>query len=174
MVDVAEIQAAYYMVAATGVLIAAIYYIVNMRATLATRRISLAESISSRLVNLDGYRMYFEMRDWEWEDYEDFRRKYGSVDSNAVRFTLWNSYNELGSMLRKGLVKAEDLYDLGMYGIIFFWVQFKPIVEETRKRYNGLDYLRDLEFLANEMMRIKLSRDPSFLDAHPERGFTPQ
>ena len=31
MVDLAEIQAAYYMVAATGVLVAAIYYIYNMR-----------------------------------------------------------------------------------------------------------------------------------------------
>ena len=32
MVDLAEIQAAYYMVAATGVLVAAIYYVYNMRA----------------------------------------------------------------------------------------------------------------------------------------------
>ena len=31
MVDLAEIQAAYYMVAATGVLVAAIYYVYNMR-----------------------------------------------------------------------------------------------------------------------------------------------
>jgi hypothetical protein len=31
LVDLAEIQAAYYMVAATGVLVAAIYYVYNMR-----------------------------------------------------------------------------------------------------------------------------------------------
>ena len=31
MVDLAEIQAVYYLVAATGVLVAAIYYISNMR-----------------------------------------------------------------------------------------------------------------------------------------------
>jgi hypothetical protein len=30
MVDLAEIQAAYYMVAATGVLVAAIYYVMNL------------------------------------------------------------------------------------------------------------------------------------------------
>jgi hypothetical protein len=33
MVDLSEIQAAYYMVAVTGVLVAAIYYVLNMRAT---------------------------------------------------------------------------------------------------------------------------------------------
>ena len=33
MVDLAEIQAAYYMVAATGVLVAAVYYILNIRTT---------------------------------------------------------------------------------------------------------------------------------------------
>ena len=33
MVDLAEIQTAYYLVAATGVLVAAIYYISNIRAT---------------------------------------------------------------------------------------------------------------------------------------------
>jgi hypothetical protein len=34
MVELAEIQAVYYMMAATGVLIAAIYYVLNMKATL--------------------------------------------------------------------------------------------------------------------------------------------
>lgn len=38
MVELAEIQVAYYMVAATGVLIAAAYYVLNMRATLQTRQ----------------------------------------------------------------------------------------------------------------------------------------
>ena len=41
MVELAEIQAAYYMVAATGVLVAAIYYVFNMRATLQTRQAQL-------------------------------------------------------------------------------------------------------------------------------------
>jgi len=31
MVDLAEIQAAYYMVAATGFLVAAVFYILNLR-----------------------------------------------------------------------------------------------------------------------------------------------
>jgi hypothetical protein len=50
MVELAEIQTAYYMVAATGVLIAAIYYIFNMRATLQTRQ---AQLFTQYLNNMD-------------------------------------------------------------------------------------------------------------------------
>ena len=41
MVGLTEIQTAYYMVAATGVLIAAVYYVLNMRVTLQTRQAQL-------------------------------------------------------------------------------------------------------------------------------------
>jgi hypothetical protein len=41
MVDLAEIQAAYYMVAATGVLVAAIYYVLNLRNTIDNRKAQL-------------------------------------------------------------------------------------------------------------------------------------
>ena len=165
MVDLAEIQAAYYMIAATGVLIAAIYYVLNMRATLETRRIGLIDSIMSRTINKDGFRSYFELMNYDWRDYGDFERKYGSdndVVAAATRFENWHSYNSIGTMIRKGMVRAEDLYDMGMFGVTFIWEKYKPIIEENRRRYNGKDHLRDLEYLADEMMRVKLVRDPSY------------
>ena len=62
MVDLAEIQAA------TGVLVAAIYYVLTMRATqrnmnltLETRRIGLIDNLSTRIVNMEGMRSYFEL-----------------------------------------------------------------------------------------------------------------
>jgi len=41
MVDLAEIQAAYYMVAATGVLMAAIYCTFNIRQSIPNRKAQL-------------------------------------------------------------------------------------------------------------------------------------
>jgi len=41
MVSFEEIQAAYYMVAATGVLVAAVYYILNMRVAQKTSKQTL-------------------------------------------------------------------------------------------------------------------------------------
>ena len=48
MVGFEEIQAAYYMVAATGVLVAAIYYVFKMRTTLQTRQARLFMQLYDR------------------------------------------------------------------------------------------------------------------------------
>jgi hypothetical protein len=165
MVDLAEIQAAYYMVAATGVLVAAIYYILNMKATLETRRIGLIENISTHVANEEGQKRFLELMSYEWTDYEDFNRKYGSENNEnaaAKRFAIWNDFNTIGMIVRKGMVKVEDIYNMGMGGLPLFWEKYKPIVEETRRRYNGKEYCRDMEYLAVEMLKYVQSRDPSY------------
>jgi hypothetical protein len=48
MVDLAEIQAAYYMVAATGVLVAAVYYVMTIRTT----QRNLKENLETRQTQL--------------------------------------------------------------------------------------------------------------------------
>jgi hypothetical protein len=66
-------------------------------------------------------------------------------------------------MLRKGIVERKDLYDhFSSTGFIQFWAKYKSVVEEGRKRLNGQDWLRDLEYLADEMLKEKLERDPSY------------
>jgi len=37
-----------------------------------------------------------------------------------------------------------------------------PIMEETRRRYNGKEYCRDMEYLAVEMLKYIQLRDPSY------------
>ena len=165
MVTIEEIQAAYYMVAATGVLVAAAYYILNMKATLETRRIGLIENISTHVANEEGQKRYFELMNYKWTDYEDFDKKYGSEnnpEAAAKRLAMWTDFNTVGMLVRKGMVKAGDVYDMGMGGVPFFWEKYKPIVEETRRRYNGKEYCRDIEFLAGEMVKYVQSRDPSY------------
>ena len=82
MVTMEEIQAAYYMVAATGVLVAAGYYVLNMKATLETRRIGVIENMMNNMTSYEGNRNLIELLNYEWTDYEDFEKKYGS-DNNA-------------------------------------------------------------------------------------------
>jgi hypothetical protein len=178
LVDLAEIQAAYYMVAATGVLVAAVYYVMTLKTTqrnqelmlkaqqqnLETRRIGLMDSIIARSINKEAMRSIFELLRYEWSDYGDFERKYGSennVEAAATRYAVWHAYDSIGMMLRKGMVEAEDIYDVGSFSL-FLWVKFKPVIEENRRRYNGESYLKDFEYLYEEMMKVKLSRDPSY------------
>jgi hypothetical protein len=172
MVDLALLQSVSYIAGALGVCVAAFYYVVNLRVqqmnmknTLETRRIGLVDSITARNIDRLGTRDYFELLRYEWKDYEDFERKYGSennVEAASTRYAFWNSYNSIGAMLRKGIVEAEDLYDGGLHGATFIWPKYKPVIEEIRRRYFGQGYLRDFEYLSLEMTRIAKERDPSY------------
>ncbi len=96
-------------------------------------------------------RNFFELMNYEWKDYEDFERKYGSddhVDAAAKRLAMWHNLNAVGGTLRNGVLGAEDCYDAGMHSyVVYTWAKYKPIIEENRRRYNGKDYLRELGVL---------------------------
>ena len=84
MVGFEEIQAAYYMVAATGVLVAAIYYVMNLRAqktnmkaTLDTRQAQLLMQIYQRFSETDFMRKWvYTIYIMNYSDIDDFDQKY--------------------------------------------------------------------------------------------------
>ena len=138
----------------------------NMRQTLETRQISLIDNMVTRSMGEQGFRNLFELLRYEWKDYEDFEKKYGSennVEASAKRFAIWQEFNLIGLMLRKGLVEADDLFDMGMQGVLFLWEKYKSIIEEERKRYLGKNFLSDFEYLANRMLKVVQERDAAYM-----------
>lgn len=156
-----------------GVLAGFSYYVLtvrasqrNMRRTLETRQISLIDNIVTRSMGEQGFKNFFELMRYEWTDYEDFERKYGSennVEATAKRFSVWQDYNLIGLMLRKRLVEPDDLFDMGVQGVIFLWEKYKLIVAEERKRYLGNNFLRDFEYLAGEMLKVVQQRESTYI-----------
>ena len=126
----------------------------------------MLDTVGTRLSSEEGMKRYYELMSYERTDYADYNRKYGSennLEATAKRTAQWNSYNRFGMMLRRGFVNVGELYDMGNPGIVYFWAKYKPIVEESRKRFTGKDYCRDMEFLAGEMLKYMQLKDPSFL-----------
>ena len=151
------------LVTATSVTVAAIY-IMNLRETRKTRKMQfLQQNLTS--LGVEGYKQYVTLMNMEWRDYDDFERKYGSdnnVEATAKRFSLWVEFNSMGAMVRKGMIRAEDLYDMGLTSPVYFWAKYMPIIEENRRRYNGEGYLRDFEYLAGELLRVMKEHDPTY------------
>jgi hypothetical protein len=160
-------------IAIFGVLAGFSYYVLtvkssqrNMRQTLETRQISLIDNMVTRSMSEQGFKNFFELLRYEWKDFEDFEKKYGSennVEATAKRFSVWQDYNLIGLMLRKGLVGADDLFDMGVQGVIFLWDKYKSVIEEERRRYMSKNFLRDFEYLAGEMFRIVKERDRTYM-----------
>jgi len=178
MVDIALLQSVSYIAGASGVCIAAIFYVLNLRIsqrnqeltlkaqqqTLETRKLQFVTNITNQLNSEEGHRRYIELMNMEWKDYDDFERKYGSdynLDNYAKRMSVWQTYNTLGMLVREKLVEPELLYPI-LGGVLNHWSKFKDVIKEQRKRYGSEDDLSDFEFLFNEMYRVALSRDPSF------------
>ena len=155
-----EIQAAYYMVAATGVLVAAAYYIQNMRNL---EKIRKRDLIFQRLQpsSRDFVKSYHHvMRMTDWKTVKEWRQKYSHwVDPEAAAdwFYTVNHYNALGMLLKDGIVPADQIFQLySPVSIIQIYERFKPIISIGRTTTSGethSDMYAPYEFLYHEAKR---------------------
>ena len=161
MVSIEEIQAAYYMVAATGVLVAAGYYVLNMRATLETRQVQLFMDLYKTYSSKDNQKDRDAMQlTWKFDGIRDFIEKYGAInnpDEHAKWDTQIAQYVGIGVLVRRGMIKPDLVFDLINDSFTIFWEKFLPVIKEHRGGYLA-SYAQDAEYLYDEMRRIAAER----------------
>jgi hypothetical protein len=167
MVDLSEIQAAYYMVAATGVIVAAIYYILNIRTnktnqelmlkaqqqTLETRQAQLLMQIFDKISNKD-YREDFMETVWNWkfDSYEDYITNIGSNTEKVARLThVWDTLGGVGVLLENKLVDPKMVYHVLGWEPILCWEKYEPIIKEWGRRTGEPKMFPGFEFLYGEL-----------------------
>lgn len=164
MVSFEEIQATYYMVAATGVLVAAVYYILNMRATLQTRQAQLFIQLYTIFTSYEFKTKWNEiMNVWEWDDFEDFNAKYGLVSNPAEfsKFDLVGTFFEgIGVLIKRGLIDVTLVDDLMSGHIVWAWEKFEPLVKDYRIVMNWPQCLEWWEYLYHEVKNIMEKQHP--------------
>jgi len=170
LVDLAEIQAAYYMVAATGVLVAAIYYVYNMRAAERNKKIQLSISIADRIGSKEFQRDWVTLWKLDWKDTDDFLKKYdASVNTEASRehfaqrHSVWVLYNNVGYLLRKGLVDEDIVYNAAGWDAVDIWHRYWPIIDYYRRVETGPRWYENFEFLARAMWGMGKARGETSL-----------
>ena len=157
LVDLAEIQAAYYMVAATGVLIAAVFYVLNMRATLQTRQAQLFMPIYATFHEKEYQRGYYEVMNWQWSDFEDYQKKYSYQNNSEAamyRSILGAHLEGIGVLLRRRLIDPSFVDDLMSQVIVRYWEKFGPLIRESRVKLNYPFMGEQSEYLYNQIKPI--------------------
>ena len=161
MVSLAEIQTAYYMIAATGVLIAAIYYIITLRnANKLRRRDMVLQRLQAPIQFYDAYWSVMMMTDWN--TLVEFYQKYGPVTNKDAIIKLnyiTNHFNALGTLVEDGIVTPEEIFRLYLpYTIINVYEKFQPILMRNRIRPDGVVHnpgaFKGYELLYNEAKRL--------------------
>jgi len=163
MVGIVEISA---MVAAAGVLVGVVYYILDIRYSMRAREMEMCRLVTSDFNSEQGIQRYATMMNMEWKDYEDFMEKY--TYSHPERMGKWVSqfmaWDNMGFLIKSKVVTAEEQYSMGGFGAIMGWEKFKDIIQRRRDVLWGRDWLSNAEFFAQEMLKIKIRNDPSFKD----------
>ncbi len=153
------------MAGAVGVCVAAFYYAVTLREQSRNRKIALTNSVVQQISSEAGVKAVITQFQMSWKDAEDFRAKYDSninLDNSTVRHHYWLQMDTLGYLLKNGLVDREIIYISGGWMAMMLWVRFRDMIEEFRRTEMGSDAYSYFEYLAREMFRMKLEKDPEY------------
>ena len=178
MVDLAEIQAAYYMVAATGVLVAAAYYVLNMRQTIENRKSQLFTQLTSMFLHKELLTDIVELLNLKWTDFDDFARKYDSgvnPEHYVKRMLACNYLEQLGFYVRKKQIDIEQLSTLngGGFWIIWLWEKYGPIWKRYREVLSIPDLYVNFEYLAGELVEYQRRRGQEVVSSSSGGAYSP-
>jgi hypothetical protein len=130
----------------------------NQKLTLETRQAQLFMQLYQRTINEESNRRWSKQMLYQWDDYDDFDKKYGqkSEDLTTILHTTWQQFNGVGLLLQQGLINNETAYGLsGGWRAVLIWMKWKDIIIEMRERYFNPDYMAGLEYLGEEMMKYR-------------------
>ena len=148
------------LIAIFGVIAGFSYYVLTVKNANLTRKQALAREITQFLSDRDNVREFMELLLMEWDDFDDYVRKFDStvnIDNYTKRSILWNQFNRMGYEVYQGNIDIETVYNLLAYpSIRWFWNKFKPIILEDRKRYGSPDYMKWMEYLIDELAKERI------------------
>ena len=153
-----DIQTVSIAVASAGVFLAAIYYIIQIRHQTKMRNTDLVTHLSRDIaLDKEALDAYVDIVDAEFEDYDDFVKKYGKfISKNQVPSSfmmMGNFYEQIGVLLKNRLIDASLVDQL--FPVSATWEKMKPLVEGMRKEYHDPTFFEWFEYLYNEMKKRK-------------------
>jgi len=157
---VVDIQTVSIAIASAGVFAAAIYYIWQIRHQTKLRETDLMMRLYSILTDKEFQRDYGKIFRCEFEDYDDFVKRYGSLfdEKSEQELELKESFSKvlntgemLGLLLRRKVVGADFLYEV--FPGLGLWEKVKPVVEGERKRHGIPRIFECFEYYYNEMKK---------------------
>jgi hypothetical protein len=110
----------------------------------------------------------------DFEDYntvDEFFEKYGPW-KNREKYLVWlsraNFYEGIGILVKRDLIDVTMVDDLISGPIMLFWEKrAAPIIDELRERYNNPAALEWVEYLYNEVKRVRDTEHPEYIGSVP-------
>ena len=161
-----DLTLAFMALQTISIVVAVIYHIMTLRNTrknqdlqLETRQSQLFMQLFQYQISKERYQDAWTLTEMEWDDFDDFARKYDSsvnIENFAMRYNRWYFWEGMGLLLKKGLVDREMIfYLLGSgFGVLTDWDKFGSIIKEMRVRLDQPNMNIWFEYLAEEMKKM--------------------
>jgi hypothetical protein len=107
---------------------------------------------------------------YQWDDYDDFIEKYGPFHNPSAFAKVWrliDLWNELGMLVKKGIISMDLIHEQWSGGIQEGWEKCKPLILEWRAA-GETNLGESFEYLYDEA-RKRLPEYPLFHTIIPER-----
>ena len=151
--DIPSISA---IVAAAGILVGVIYYILDIRYQAKTRQTDLVMRLYSTFDSREFQEAWVETLQMEFKDYKDYLEKYGAASGKPAYVSVnmvAGFFEGLGILLYRGLIDIALVDDLFSSDIVITWHKMKPLAEGWRKHFNRPQMSEWFEYLYNEMQK---------------------
>jgi hypothetical protein len=175
MVEQVTFQTIFQFLQTVGILVGVYYYITTIRTNQRNQELTLkAQEHATETRQLDIYmklklmqtdpewmRTFFEVSALEWEDFDDFARKYSHTENPeeaGKRFAVWNYWESLGYILSRGVIDPDTVFDMFGNSCINNWIQFEPIIRGFREKDGVPEMWKWFEYLADEMKKVREQR----------------
>jgi hypothetical protein len=152
MVDVPSVS---IVIASAGVLVAAVYYILQIRHQTRMRQTDTLMRLNSTWGSEDLQKAAWAVTELEYKDYEDYVKKY-SASGTIHNVSVWRVgqfFNGIGVLVQSQLADINLVDKLYGFYVIWLWEIMKPMVEGARKQFNVPKSLEWFEYLYNEMKK---------------------
>jgi len=124
-----------------------------------TRRANILMNLHSEWGKNEYQKASWTVMGLTFKDYDDFVNKYGLTteysEVNQEIFKVGWFFNGLGSLLHKGFASLDLVDELFGYMVIWLWEIMRPIIVESRTRYNQPESLEWFEYLYNEIQTFR-------------------
>ena len=149
------IQIEYLPIVLTGIgiIVSILYYTSVLRNQNETRQAQLFMEIYRDFKNQEIQKAYFDILKWEWDDYDDFNKKYLDWNEFQKVSKLIGIYEGLGVLVYRNLIDIRMIEELMRSYIINFWEKLAPIIEGQRETYPLV--AEWTEYLYNEILKIE-------------------
>ena len=171
------VEITYQMVLSTlqtlSIMVGIGYYVLTLRNQDKARQAQLFMQLYNRFVDPEFLDHIVEPWTREWDDIDDFRQKYLEGEYPRDLVILMNFFEGFGVLLKKGLIDGDLLYEQIPTNAYTVWERYEPWAKWVREEANYPQYMRPLEYLANEMKKIAISRgDPILTIKDHNKAFT--